>query len=59
RGCGINGVVDGVVYKNTLAAYCHLHALAVPEWAPAVVARAQAYRCARKEERASSVLGQG
>lgn len=59
RGCGINGAVDGVVYKNTLAAYCHLHALAVPEWAPAVVAKAQAYRCARKEERTSPVLEQG
>jgi len=49
RGCGIDGLVDGVIYKNTLAAYCHLHALAVPEWAPALVAKALAYRSKREE----------
>jgi cobyrinic acid a,c-diamide synthase len=49
RGYGINGSVDGVYYKNTLASYCHLHALAVPEWAPALVTKALAYRRTRGE----------
>ena len=37
RGCGINGEVDGIVYKNVFAAYTHLHALGTPEWAGAFV----------------------
>jgi cobyrinic acid a,c-diamide synthase len=28
---------DGIVYRNVLASYAHLHALAVPEWAPRFV----------------------
>lgn len=40
RGWGIDGQRDGVVYKNVLAAYNHLHALNMPEWAPAMVNRA-------------------
>lgn len=31
---------DGLVHKNTFAAYTHLHALAVPDWAPRFVAAA-------------------
>jgi cobyrinic acid a,c-diamide synthase len=49
RGYGIDGSVDGVYYKNTLASYCHLHALAVPEWAPALVTKALGYRHTRGE----------
>lgn len=48
RGYGINGSVDGIVYKNTMASYCHLHALAVPEWAPVLVAKALSYRQEKK-----------
>jgi len=33
RGHGIDGRTDGMAYKNTLAAYLHLHALAAPGWA--------------------------
>ncbi|MEW6172773.1 MAG: cobyrinate a,c-diamide synthase [Bacillota bacterium] len=44
RGYGVNGVADGIIYKNTMASYCHFHALAVPQWAPSLVARALAYR---------------
>jgi len=40
RGQGIGGQRDGLVYKNVLASYAHLHALGTPEWAPALVARA-------------------
>jgi cobyrinic acid a,c-diamide synthase len=33
RGHGIDGRTDGMAYKNTLATYLHLHALAAPGWA--------------------------
>ena len=41
RGRGLDGARDGIVYKNVLAAYMHVHALATPEWAHAFVARAR------------------
>jgi len=41
RGHGIDGARDGIVYKNVLAAYTHLHALATPEWAKAMIAKAK------------------
>ncbi|RDV84553.1 cobyrinate a,c-diamide synthase [Ammonifex thiophilus] len=44
RGYGINGAFDGAIYRSTLAAYCHLHALAAPGWAPALVAKAREFR---------------
>ncbi len=44
RGKGINGTVDGIVYKNLFASYTHLHALGTPEWAEALVRSASAYR---------------
>jgi len=47
RGGGINGNADGVVYKNVLASYVHLHALGTPEWAPAMVRKAVEYRAMR------------
>lgn len=34
---------DGLVFKNTFAAYTHIFAPAVPEWAPAFVKAAQQY----------------
>jgi len=37
RGQGIDGKVDAIVYKNVLAAYTHLHASGVPQWAGAFV----------------------
>jgi cobyrinic acid a,c-diamide synthase len=40
RGKGIKNAMDGIVYKNVLAVYTHIHALGVPEWAEAFVARA-------------------
>lgn len=33
RGHGIDGEHDGMLYKNTFAAYNHIHALANPDWA--------------------------
>ncbi|MBA3016535.1 MAG: hydrogenobyrinic acid a,c-diamide synthase (glutamine-hydrolyzing) [Proteobacteria bacterium] len=34
RGIGFADGGDGLVYKNVLALYTHIHALATPEWAP-------------------------
>lgn len=33
RGCGVDKVHDGIIYKNLIASYTHLHAVTVPEWA--------------------------
>jgi cobyrinic acid a,c-diamide synthase len=43
RGSGLDGVHDGLVYKNVLASYSHLHALSTPNWAPALVVKAKEY----------------
>jgi cobyrinic acid a,c-diamide synthase len=39
-GRGIDGRADGIIYKNVFAAYAHLHALGVPQWAEAFVGQA-------------------
>jgi cobyrinic acid a,c-diamide synthase len=44
RGGGINGTGDGLVYKNVLGVYTHLHALGTPQWAKAMVKKAVDYR---------------
>lgn len=44
RGWGIDGERDGIVYKNVLAAYTHVHALTVREWAAGLVRMAVEYR---------------
>ena len=44
RGGGINGTEDGLVYKNVLASYTHIHALGTPEWAHAIVMQAVEHR---------------
>ena len=33
RGQGIDGEHDGILYKNVLASYTHLHSAGAPEWA--------------------------
>jgi len=38
RGSGLDGRHDGIIYKNVLACYTHLHALATPQWARRLVA---------------------
>ena len=40
RGHGVDGKVDGIVYKNVFAAYTHLHAIGTPQWAEAFVSLA-------------------
>jgi len=49
RGHGIDGAYDGIVYKNVLATYTHLHALGSPVWAQGMVQKARAYRVAGKQ----------
>ncbi len=44
RGTGISNSRDGVIYKNIMAAYTHLHALASPQWVDALIERGRAYR---------------
>ncbi|WP_028307536.1 cobyrinate a,c-diamide synthase [Desulfitibacter alkalitolerans] len=33
RGSGIDGLADGITYKNVLATYNHIHSLSSPQWA--------------------------
>jgi cobyrinic acid a,c-diamide synthase len=47
RGRGIDGRSDGMVYKNVLATYTHLHALGSPEWVRGMVGVAVRYAEAR------------
>ncbi|MFQ5612918.1 MAG: cobyrinate a,c-diamide synthase [Anaerolineae bacterium] len=47
RGHGVDGERDGILYKNVLAAYTHLHALGAPGWAERLVEMARGYRQAR------------
>ncbi len=41
RGVGVGLGRDGIHAKNVVATYTHLHALGVPDWAPALVRAAQ------------------
>jgi cobyrinic acid a,c-diamide synthase len=43
RGSGIGGQREGLLFKNVLATYTHLHALGCPQWATALVHRAREY----------------
>ncbi|MFA4911453.1 MAG: cobyrinate a,c-diamide synthase [Desulfobacteria bacterium] len=44
RGNGINGIRDGLCYKNVLATYSHLHALGKGRWAEGLFNQAVFYR---------------
>lgn len=44
RGYGVDGEHDGIIYKNVLACYTHLHSLATPEWAPRLVSAGAEYK---------------
>jgi len=37
RGSGVDGRHDGIVYKNVLASFAHLHHLGCPDWAKSFV----------------------
>jgi len=47
RGRGMLRGRDGLLHKNTFAAYTHIHAIGVPHWAPNFVAAARKYRRSR------------
>ncbi len=44
RGTGAIDGRDGIVYKNVVAGYTHLHALGAPSWAPGLVDAARRWR---------------
>jgi cobyrinic acid a,c-diamide synthase len=44
RGTGMAGQREGLILKNVLATYTHLHAMGSPQWAPALVRRALGYQ---------------
>lgn len=44
RGVGISVNRDGILYKNVLATYTHVHALGTPLWAEALVRNAITYK---------------
>ncbi len=44
RGNGLGDGRDGIVYRNVLASYTHLHNGGAPDWASGVVRAAQCYR---------------
>lgn len=47
RGSGCFSGRDGIIYKNVLAGYAHLHALGTARWAPAFVTCAKRHAGAR------------
>jgi cobyrinic acid a,c-diamide synthase len=51
RGVGLGAQRDGMVYKNVLAAYTHLHCDGAPGWAAGLVNRARQFgqKCASLE----------
>jgi cobyrinic acid a,c-diamide synthase len=49
RGVGFMGNKDGLVYKNVLALYTHIHSLSTPQWAGNFVDRAFEFK-AQKEK---------
>jgi len=44
RGNGIGDSRDGIIYRNVLASYTHLHCGGAPDWAAGMVCRAREYR---------------
>lgn len=56
RGSGIDGKSDGLIYKNVIGAYTHIHALGTPEWAVALVGKARDYRNSREAGPGKRVL---
>lgn len=44
RGVGFSAGRDGLVYRNTLALYTHVHAAGTPQWARCLVDRAREFR---------------
>jgi cobyrinic acid a,c-diamide synthase len=49
RGTGCGAARDGVMHRNVVGSYTHLHATGAPEWAPALVRCASSFREKKKE----------
>jgi cobyrinic acid a,c-diamide synthase len=49
RGQGMTNGLDGILIRNCLAGYTHMHALGNPLWAGNFVAAARLYRQARSQ----------
>jgi len=49
RGVGFMDGSDGLVYKNVLALYTHIHALSTPQWAGSLVARALEFKTQKEK----------
>ena len=47
RGVGIHKDRDGIIYKNVLATYTHVHALGTPGWTVALIRNAKKFRNSR------------
>lgn len=47
RGVGFKDGMDGLVYRNTLALYTHIHAVSTPEWAIGLVRKALEHKGSR------------
>ena len=48
RGVGIDEDRDGILYKNVLATYTHVHAAGTPGWAGALIRNAVKFKASRK-----------
>ncbi|MFH1699108.1 MAG: cobyrinate a,c-diamide synthase [Candidatus Zixiibacteriota bacterium] len=53
RGVGLGNGRDGLLYRNCLACYSHIHADGVPVWAGEFIARARDYSRKSKNDRGS------
>ncbi|MEL7642306.1 MAG: cobyrinate a,c-diamide synthase [Solidesulfovibrio sp.] len=59
RGVGMHAGRDGLVFRNTFAAYTHIHAWGAPHWADNFVAAARAYRRERGGKGMPPAAGRG
>jgi cobyrinic acid a,c-diamide synthase len=62
RGQGMGGKADGIIYKNVLASYTHIHASGVPVWAQSFVTLASRNKKSGKtdnEDVSSQEVGHG
>ncbi len=48
RGKGLVRGRDGIVYRNVLATYSHIHAAGTPQWAPALIRQARKFAVSRR-----------
>jgi cobyrinic acid a,c-diamide synthase len=53
RGKGLGNGRDGILFRNVLASYTHLHVGGAPDWARGLVQKAQLYRELREQVKPS------